>query len=107
MSRLTSNAKQLTEQRKGRSRKPPAELASQSDLSQYDVKNNYPALHSASVPGITCLDVHDNIMVSFFEQMSHLENSVKILKWNFRAHSSLIVSSKSRFSLFIIKNSKF
>ena len=70
MTRLTSNAKQLTEQRKGRSRKPPAELASQSDLSQYDVKNNYPALHSASVPGITCLDVNDNIMVSLhFEKL--------------------------------------
>ena len=44
MSRLTSNAKQLTEQRKGRSRKPPAELASQSDLSQYDYTTDQLAL---------------------------------------------------------------
>ena len=64
MERLQSNAKRLTGERKGRSRKPPPELASQSDLAEYSVKHNYPALHSASVPGITCLDVHDNIMVS-------------------------------------------
>jgi len=64
MERLQSNAKRLTEQRKGRSRKPPADLASQSDLAQYEVKHNYPALHSASVPGITCLDVNDNVMVT-------------------------------------------
>ena len=63
MERLQSNAKRLTEQRKGRSRKPPADLASQSDLAQYEVKHNYPALHSASVPGITCLDVNENVMV--------------------------------------------
>jgi len=64
MERLQSNAKRLTGERKGRSRKPPPELASQSDLAEYAVKHNYPALHSASVPGITCLDVHDNIMVT-------------------------------------------
>ena len=48
-------------------------MASKLDLSEYDVKNNYSALHSASVLGITCLDVYDNIinalnyvMVSFW-----------------------------------------
>ena len=53
MSRLTSNAKQLTE----------TELSFQSD--QCDVKNNYSALHTVSVPDNTCLDVYDNVTVSF------------------------------------------
>ena len=75
MERLQSNAKRLTEQRKGRSRKPPADLASQSDLAQYEVKHNFPALHSASVPGITCLDVNDNVMVSF-EKFEFFQKSI-------------------------------
>ena len=78
MERLQSNAKRLTGERKGRSRKPPPELASQSDLAEYAVKHNYPALHSASVPGITCLDVHDNIMVRTCNLL--LKNFIKTLR---------------------------
>ena len=54
----------LTEQRKQRGRKPPPELTSTSEISKFEVKSNFPALHSASVPGITCLDIHQNVLVT-------------------------------------------
>ena len=54
----------MTEQRKQRGRKPPPELTSTSEISKFEVKSNFPALHSASVPGITCLDIHQNVLVT-------------------------------------------
>jgi len=64
LERLSANATKLTEQRKQRGRKPPPELTSTSEISKFEVKSNFPALHSASVPGITCLDIHQNVLVT-------------------------------------------
>lgn len=64
LDRISANAKSLTEQRKQRGRKPPADLTSSSEIGKFGQTSNFPALHSASVPGITCLDVNNNVLVT-------------------------------------------
>jgi len=58
MQRLKEEGEKLSSARKKRGKKPPAELVDTGTLSNYVVQTNYPGLHSASVPGITCLDTH-------------------------------------------------
>lgn len=57
MERLKQTGDKLTNQRKKRGKKPPPELVDSSTLNEFVPRNSFPGLHSASVPGITCLDV--------------------------------------------------
>jgi len=57
MEKLKATGDKLTNQRKKRGKKPPAELVDTATLCDFVAQNSFPGLHSASVPGITCLDV--------------------------------------------------
>jgi pre-mRNA-processing factor 19 len=55
LERLSANATKLTEQRKQRGRKPPPELTSTSEISKFEVKSNFSALHSMSRHSSKCV----------------------------------------------------
>uniref|UniRef100_A0A915LEM2 Pre-mRNA-processing factor 19 n=1 Tax=Romanomermis culicivorax TaxID=13658 RepID=A0A915LEM2_ROMCU len=45
--------------RKQRGKNIPEELAKIDEVKTYAQVAAYPSLHSASIPGITCLDIHE------------------------------------------------
>lgn len=57
MEKLKQTGDKLSNQRKKRGKKPPAELVNSATLGDFVVHSNFPGLHSASVPGINCVDV--------------------------------------------------
>jgi pre-mRNA-processing factor 19 len=54
--RMTDTAKGLSAQRKKRQISPS--LAKTEDVQSYHLAKNFPGMHSASMPGISCLDLH-------------------------------------------------
>jgi pre-mRNA-processing factor 19 len=55
--KLMDTATQLTSERKKRGKKMPEGLMSSDNISKFTQSSSHPGLHSASVPGILCLDV--------------------------------------------------
>uniref|UniRef100_H2YDK9 Pre-mRNA-processing factor 19 n=1 Tax=Ciona savignyi TaxID=51511 RepID=H2YDK9_CIOSA len=55
--KLQDKASVLTSERKKRGKRMPEDLASADDIREYKQIASHPGLHSASVPGILCLDL--------------------------------------------------
>jgi len=58
VSALQSTATALTQERKRRGRSVPEGLTTQDTIRGFQTLASHPGLHSASVPGILCVDVH-------------------------------------------------
>lgn len=63
--RFNEIAAQLSTSRKQRGKVLPEGLASVDDIRAYKETVSHNAIHSASVPGITCLDIQVSIFLSF------------------------------------------
>lgn len=57
ISALQERASQLTAERKRRGKTVPEGLAQSRSISEYQQTANHVGLHSASMPGILCLDI--------------------------------------------------
>ena len=56
--KLKDNAAELTKERKKRGKTVPEEFTSPDEIKDFKLLTSHPGLHSASLPGITSLDVH-------------------------------------------------
>ncbi|CAG0890645.1 unnamed protein product [Darwinula stevensoni] len=55
--KLSDKAAVLTQERKRRGKSVPEDLSSQDNIRAYQTLASHPGLHSASIPGILCLDI--------------------------------------------------
>lgn len=62
--KLDQKAKVLTAARKGRGKKLPESMVKPEDVGSFTQKSVYTAIHSTGVPGITALDLKENLAVT-------------------------------------------
>lgn len=60
LQKLQDKATELTTERRKRGKKAPEDLTSIDDIKQFAQIASHPGLHSASVPGILCLDLQES-----------------------------------------------
>ncbi|KRT79357.1 translation initiation factor eIF2A, partial [Oryctes borbonicus] len=60
LEKLQEKADILTQERKQKGRTVPEELTTQEDMRAFRTLTSHPSLHSASVPGILALDIHNS-----------------------------------------------